>query len=74
MTATEFIIRQSDEGLEVIDPKTGATSGQLTTGELIEQIIALFEIGPRHPYPMRSPEEWEARSRAMGGGSSQFFD
>mgnify|MGYP005819362859 CR=1 FL=1 len=54
----EFLIRQSEAGLEVIDPATGATTDTLTAGELIEQIISLFDMKPRQPYPMKTPQEW----------------
>lgn len=55
---TDFIVRKSDAGLEIIDPATGATTDTLTTGEFMEQLMALFDIKPRRPYPMKTPEEW----------------
>jgi hypothetical protein len=54
----EFVVRQSSAGLEIVDPITGATTDTLTTGELFEQLMSLFELRPRAPYPMKKPEEW----------------
>jgi hypothetical protein len=67
MRKTEFLIRSGDDGLEVIDPATGTTSGQLTIGECIEQVLGLLEPDNK-AYPMKTPEEWEAQRRAAYEG------
>lgn len=54
----DYIVRKSDAGLEIIDPARGATTDILTLGEFLEQLMALFEINHRRPYPMKTPEEW----------------
>lgn len=55
----EFLIRKTEfGGLEVIDPETGATTDTLTTGEMLEQVMSLFDLKPRSAYPMKTPEEW----------------
>lgn len=62
-------------GVEVIDLATGRTTGQLTWGEIMEQVACLFPIstpsGAAQPfvrYPMKTLEEWrqerEERERA----------
>lgn len=40
--------------------KDGKTTGHLSFGELIEQVIALLEITPmKGGFRMQTPEEWE---------------
>lgn len=58
MKKGEYIIKSDGQCLEIIDCRTGATSGPLTLGETFEQIIRLFEPGMVPPYPMRPSHEW----------------
>lgn len=68
-TVRDIIIRcrtneAGDNELEVVDPTTGATTLQLTWGELIEQIASIFPPYLRRPhYRMRTKEEWDEQGR-----------
>ena len=57
-----------DGGIEVVDPDTGATTGSMTWGEIIEVVAGVFPLHPNHApfvrYPMRRLEEWKAQHDA----------
>jgi hypothetical protein len=64
MKPGRFIIQSDGKTFEIIDPKTHETTGMLTVGEALEQIIWLFEPS-RTPFPMKTKREWEARYKRL---------
>ena len=60
MKPGQFIIQSDGKAFEIIDPKTRETTGPLTVGEALEQIIWLFEP-TRHPFDMKMKKEWATR-------------
>lgn len=56
-------------GIEVVDPDTGATTGSLTWGEILEVVTGVFPQHPSHApfirYPMHTMAEWKAKHDAM---------
>lgn len=59
MSADRVIVaRIPAGGFEVISADGTATSGQLTLGEMLEQVMNCLATESRTPYPMRTPDEW----------------
>lgn len=70
-----IIIQQDSEGaLEVI--QDGRTTGALTLGEMIEQVLSLVPVTLGAPrYPMKTAKEWDAaRAAAFGLPYSEEVD
>lgn len=58
----------TDGEIEVVDPDTGATTGAMTWGEILEVVAGVFPLHPNYApfirYPMHRPEEWKAQHDA----------
>jgi hypothetical protein len=62
MNVAKFLIVSDGMTIEVIDPKTRETTGPLTIGEAIEQLIGLLRPDYR-AYPMKTKREWGAQRK-----------
>ncbi len=63
MQVDAVTIRRCEGAFEVVDPETGATTGQLTLGEVFEQVLGVFSITSK-AYPMKTAEQWDEERRA----------
>lgn len=72
MTDTEIIVRRTNGYVEVI--QDGRTTGPMSMGEVLEQVIALiYSEGTKHmlqAYRMQTNEEWQNYRRRVAAEES----
>jgi len=73
MKPGRFIIQSDGKAFEIIDPKTRETTGPLSVGEALEQIIWLFEP-KRQPFGMKTKREWAMRYKQTKAEPADFVE